>query len=113
MIGRASGTLTFPANFMFVAAMNKCLCDWFGDDRHECTFSPVFVKRYQQRISGPLMGRIDIRADIKRVPFEELSGLAPGDGWSSLGAIADLAGTGEIQMAHLAEAIQCRSRSEV
>jgi magnesium chelatase family protein len=52
-ISRAAGTLTFPANFMFVAAMNRCTCGWYGDDRHECTCSPALVKRYQQRISGP------------------------------------------------------------
>lgn len=72
-ISRASGTLTFPANFMLVAAMNRCPCGWYGDDRHECTCSMAMIQRYQNRISGPLMDRIDIHLDVQRVPFEKLS----------------------------------------
>src|SRR5512136_1749393 len=53
-ISRASGTLTFPANFQLVAAMNPCPCGWFGDPTHECTCTPATVTRYQKRISGPL-----------------------------------------------------------
>jgi len=83
-ISRAAGTLTFPANFMFVAAMNKCPCGWYGDDRHECTCSPASVKRYQQRISGPLLDRIDIHVEVKRVPFQELSGLESGESSASI-----------------------------
>ena len=54
-ISRAAGSLTFPANFMFVAAMNPCQCGYFGDDRKECTCGLGNVQRYQSRISGPLM----------------------------------------------------------
>jgi magnesium chelatase family protein len=74
-ISRAAGTLTFPANFMLIAAMNKCPCGWFGDEQKQCTCSPGMIQRYQKRISGPLMDRIDIHLDVQRVPFQKLSGL--------------------------------------
>lgn len=78
-ISRASGTLTFPANFMLVGAMNKCPCGWYGDDRHQCTCSQALIHRYQNRISGPLMDRIDIHLEVQRVPFEKLSALEAGE----------------------------------
>ena len=78
-ISRASGTLTFPASFVLVAAMNPCPCGYYGDERHECTCSMSMVQRYQKRISGPLMDRIDIHLDIKRVPFQKLTSLTGGE----------------------------------
>ncbi len=78
-ISRASGTLTFPANFMLVGAMNKCPCGWYGDERQQCTCSPAMIHRYQNRISGPLMDRIDIHIDVQRVPFEKLATLDAGE----------------------------------
>jgi magnesium chelatase family protein len=78
-ISRASGSLTFPAGFMFVAAMNPCPCGFYGDSRKECTCSMGLVQRYQGRISGPLMDRIDIHADVNRVPFEKLASLGGGE----------------------------------
>ncbi len=78
-ISRASGSLTFPANFVLVAAMNPCPCGYYGDDRHECTCSMGLVQRYQKRISGPLMDRIDIHLDVKRVPYQKLSSLEGGE----------------------------------
>lgn len=78
-ISRASGSLTFPANFMLVASMNKCPCGWYGDSRRECTCSMSMVQRYQNRISGPLMDRIDIHLDIARVPFQKLASLDSGE----------------------------------
>jgi magnesium chelatase family protein len=78
-ISRASGTLSFPAGFIFVAAMNPCPCGYYGDERKECTCSMGLVQRYQGRISGPLMDRIDIHVDVRRVPFEKLAGLEGGE----------------------------------
>jgi magnesium chelatase family protein len=74
-ISRASGSLTFPANFVLLAAMNPCPCGYWGDDTKECTCSMSAVQRYQQRISGPLIDRIDIHLEVKRVPFQKLAGL--------------------------------------
>jgi magnesium chelatase family protein len=72
-IARAQGSLTFPANFMLVAAMNPCPCGYYGDPRRECTCSPSTVTRYQKRISGPLLDRIDIHIEVPRVEYEKLS----------------------------------------
>ena len=72
-IARARGALTFPANFMLVAALNPCPCGWFGDSRHECACSPATVTRYQKRISGPLLDRIDIHVNVPRLDYEKLT----------------------------------------
>jgi magnesium chelatase family protein len=73
-ISRAEGSLTFPANFILVAAMNPCPCGYFGDMTHECKCSSSVITRYQKKISGPLMDRIDIFLDIPRVEYEKLTG---------------------------------------
>ena len=72
-ISRAQGSLTFPANFQLVAAMNPCPCGYFGDPTHPCTCSPGTVTKYQRRISGPLMDRIDIHIEVPHVDYEKLS----------------------------------------
>ncbi len=72
-ISRAQGSLTFPANFMLVAAMNPCPCGYYGDPLKPCICSPSTVTKYQKRISGPLMDRIDIHIQVPRVDYEKLS----------------------------------------
>jgi len=78
-ISRAAGTLTFPANFQLVAAMNPCPCGYYGDPTKECTCTPSMVTRYQKRISGPLLDRIDIHIEVPRVPYEKLTGKRLGE----------------------------------
>jgi magnesium chelatase family protein len=72
-ISRAQGSVTFPANFMLVGAMNPCPCGYYGDPVKPCTCSPVVVSRYQKRISGPLLDRIDIFVEVPRVDYEKLA----------------------------------------
>jgi magnesium chelatase family protein len=72
-ISRAQGTLTFPANFQLVGAMNPCPCGYYGDPMKPCTCSNVVVTKYQKRISGPLLDRIDIHVEVPRVEYEKLS----------------------------------------
>jgi len=72
-ISRAQGSLTFPANFQLIAAMNPCPCGYFGDPLKPCTCSPGIVTKYQKRISGPLLDRIDIHIEVPRVEYEKLS----------------------------------------
>ncbi|HEY62514.1 MAG TPA: YifB family Mg chelatase-like AAA ATPase [Anaerolineae bacterium] len=72
-ISRAQGSLTFPANFMLIAAMNPCPCGYYGDPVKECTCSLSAITRYQHRISGPLLDRIDIHIEVPRVDYEKLS----------------------------------------
>ena len=72
-ISRAQGTITYPANFMLVAAMNPCPCGFYGDPIRECTCSATSIARYQKRISGPLLDRIDIHVEVPRVDYEKLA----------------------------------------
>lgn len=72
-ISRARGSLTFPANFMLVGAMNPCPCGYYGDPVKECKCSPGEVSRYQKRISGPLLDRIDIFVEVPRIEYEKLT----------------------------------------
>ena len=175
-ISRVSGTVTYPASFMLVAAMNPCPCGFHTHPKTECTCSPSTVTRYQRRVSGPLLDRIDVFAEVPPVEYEKLvdeepaedshqlrqrverardtqrerfresgflcnSEMGPAEVWKfcplddtakgllqaatqrlNLSArafhrilkvsrtIADLEGTKEISVAHLAEALQYRSR---
>src|SRR5947209_2332230 len=72
-ISRAQGTITYPANFMLVAAMNPCPCGFYGDPVRECSCSSTAIARYQKRISGPLLDRIDIHVEVPRVDYEKLA----------------------------------------
>lgn len=76
-ISRAAGSLTFPARFMLVAAMNPCPCGFYGDLKRECRCSPRQIENYRQRISGPLLDRIDLHVEVPLVEFRELSGSGP------------------------------------
>jgi magnesium chelatase family protein len=72
-ISRAQGSLTFPASFQLIAAMNPCPCGYYGDPVKACTCSAGTVTKYQKRISGPLLDRIDIHISVPRVEYEKLS----------------------------------------
>jgi magnesium chelatase family protein len=78
-ISRAQGSLTFPANFQLAAAMNPCPCGYFGDPARPCTCSSSSVTRYQKRISGPLMDRIDIHMQVPRVEYQKLRDMRKGE----------------------------------
>lgn len=73
-ISRAKGSLTFSANFQLIAAMNPCPCGYYRDSQKPCTCAPAVVTKYQKRISGPLLDRIDIHIEVPRVDYEKLSG---------------------------------------
>ncbi len=72
-VSRAAGSVTFPCEFMLVAAMNPCPCGYFGDLKRECRCSPIQVQRYRQRISGPLLDRIDLHIEVPAVEFRDIS----------------------------------------
>ncbi|MEX2143755.1 MAG: YifB family Mg chelatase-like AAA ATPase [Anaerolineales bacterium] len=72
-ISRAQGSLTFPANFQLIAAMNPCPCGYYGDPLKPCTCSSSTITRYQKRLSGPLLDRIDIHVEVPRVNYDKLS----------------------------------------
>jgi magnesium chelatase family protein len=73
-IARAQMTLTFPAAFVLIAAMNPCPCGFAHDFRRECFCTPPQIQRYMSKISGPLMDRIDIQVDVPAVPYKDLAG---------------------------------------
>jgi len=72
-ISRAQGSVTFPANFMLVGAMNPCPCGYYGDPFKQCTCSPGLVSRYQKRISGPFIDRVDIFVEVPHIDYEKLA----------------------------------------
>jgi len=72
-VSRAVASITYPACFMLVAAMNPCPCGYFGDSRHQCTCTPGQIHRYRHRVSGPLLDRIDIHIEVPAVPYKELT----------------------------------------
>ena len=71
---RASGKMSFPSSFMLVCAMNPCKCGYFGSTTRECTCSPAARAKYLDRISGPLLDRIDIEIELPSVSYSEISG---------------------------------------
>ncbi len=78
-ISRASISLTYPAKFLLVAAMNPCPCGYNGDPNNDCSCSPPQIQKYLSRISGPLLDRIDIHIEVPAVKYKELSARESGE----------------------------------
>ncbi|MCK5914214.1 MAG: YifB family Mg chelatase-like AAA ATPase [Desulfuromusa sp.] len=78
-ISRAALSLTYPASFMLVAAMNPCPCGFLGDPQHDCTCTPPMLHRYRNRLSGPLLDRIDLHVEVPRVPHRDLTDQSPAE----------------------------------
>jgi magnesium chelatase family protein len=78
-IARAAATVTFPCRFMLVAAMNPCPCGYHGDRRRECRCTETQIHAYRNRLSGPLLDRIDIHVEVPAVEYAQLSSLASGE----------------------------------
>ena len=78
-ISRAKYTIEYPCSFMFVASMNPCPCGYFGDPTHHCVCTPGQIQRYMNRISGPLLDRMDLHIEVPVVPFNQLSQMQPGE----------------------------------
>ncbi|MGE0598589.1 MAG: YifB family Mg chelatase-like AAA ATPase [Dehalococcoidia bacterium] len=78
-ISRAKQAVTFPASFILCGSFNPCPCGFAGDPERECVCPPQLISRYQRRLSGPLMDRIDLFVDVPRVPFDKLSKLSGGE----------------------------------
>lgn len=71
-VTRAAGAFSYPARFILVASMNPCHCGYFGDPQHECICTPYQIQRYRNRISGPIMDRIDLHVEMRRLELKEL-----------------------------------------
>jgi magnesium chelatase family protein len=78
-ISRAKYSVEYPCSFMLVASMNPCPCGYYGDPNHSCACTPGQIQRYMNKISGPLLDRIDLQIELQNVPFSDLSKMAPGE----------------------------------
>lgn len=78
-LSRASGAYSYPARFMLIAAMNPCPCGYYGDGQRPCTCSELSVQRYRNRVSGPLLDRIDLHVDVPRLTFQEITQTNPSE----------------------------------
>ena len=78
-ISRAKYNVEYPCSFMMIASMNPCPCGYYGDPTHHCVCTPGQIQRYMNKISGPLLDRIDIHCEIQAVPFAQLSQMQPGE----------------------------------
>ncbi len=83
-ISRSKYTVEYPCSFMFVASMNPCPCGYYGDSTHHCVCTPGQIQRYMNKISGPLLDRIDIQCEIQPVSFSDLSRMQPGEPSASI-----------------------------
>ena len=78
-ISRAAAAVTFPCQFMLVAAMNPCACGYYGDPKRECRCRPSQIQNYRNKISGPLLDRIDLHVEVPSIRYQELSAIVPGE----------------------------------
>ena len=85
-ISRAKYSVEYPCNFQFIASMNPCPCGYYGDPTHRCVCTPGQIQKYMNKISGPLLDRIDIHCEIQAVPFAQLSQMAPGESCETIRA---------------------------
>jgi magnesium chelatase family protein len=107
-ISRAAGTVSYPARFMLVCAMNPCRCGWYGDPSGRCTCTPKAVEAYQSRISGPLLDRIDLHIEVPAVQYDELARRTPGE--SSQAMRARVQAARDIQTARFSDSgISCNA----
>ena len=90
-VSRVSGSVTYPSRFMLVCAMNPCKCGWYGHPSGRCKCSEAEVRRYQSRISGPLLDRIDIITEVPALEFDELRRRAPAESSSEIKKRVDAA----------------------
>src|SRR6185369_14349407 len=78
-VSRASGSFTFPAKFTLVAAQNPCPCGYLGDATKQCVCAPGQIFKYQKKISGPLLDRIDLHVEVPRLPYEKMAHTEPAE----------------------------------
>lgn len=100
VLSRATGTVTFPSDFMLVAAMNPCPCGFYGDPKRECRCSPNMITRYRNKISGPLLDRIDIHIELPAVQYKEMAGDATGETSEAIRVRVEQSRRSQLQRAH-------------
>ena len=83
-ISRANGSISFPANFTLIAAMNPCPCGYYGDEKHICKCSEIARKRYIAKLSGPILDRIDISIEVRAIDYNKMISKADGESSSAM-----------------------------
>lgn len=109
-ISRAKYTIEYPCSFMFVASMNPCPCGYYNDPTHKCVCTPGQIQRYLNKISGPLLDRIDIQIEITPVPFNDISRSAPGESSASIRERVIKARQIQEQRFHECKGIHCNAQ---
>lgn len=107
-VSRASGSVTYPSDFMLVCAMNPCRCGWYGHPSGRCRCSERDIRRYQQKISGPLLDRIDIMVEVPALEYEKLESRPDGESSAAIKKRVDAART--VQQERFGEAARCNAR---
>ena len=102
--------MTFPAEFMLVAAMNPCPCGYYGDRKRDCRCSQVQVERYRDRISGPLLDRIDIHVEVPAVEYRELASDQAGEDSGAIRERVEAARRRQIERFGAGSRVRCNAR---
>jgi magnesium chelatase family protein len=111
-ISRAAMSLSYPARFMLIAAMNPCPCGYYSDPRHECTCRPDQIQKYMSKISGPLMDRIDIQVEVPALTYEELAQKQTGEDSASMRKKVIAARERQLQRFHDDKKVFCNAHME-
>lgn len=96
-VSRASGRVTYPADFMLVATMNPCPCGYYGDSQRECSCTSTQILTYQKRLSGPLLDRIDLAINVSRVPHDTLLNQNTSSNSQHLSVVGSISQATEVQ----------------
>lgn len=108
-ISRAAQSLTYPASFMLVAAMNPCPCGYLGDPQHPCNCTPLAIQCYRTRLSGPLLDRLDLQVEVPRLAHRNLADPVPGEASATVRIRVESARA--LQRARFArEGVHCNAR---
>jgi magnesium chelatase family protein len=111
-ISRANLSLTYPARFMLAAALNPCPCGYFSDPHHTCSCNPLQIQRYMSRISGPLLDRIDIHAQVPALTYDELSRTQRGEDSATMRERVEAARRIQLQRFGAGEKIFCNAHMQ-
>lgn len=108
-ISRVSGRVTYPASVMLVAAMNPCPCGYFGHPTRKCRCSPTRVNQYLNRISGPLLDRLDIHVEVPPVRYDELAAQTPAESSAAVRARVEAARAVQLER-YAGQGVYCNAR---
>jgi magnesium chelatase family protein len=109
-IARAAHSLSFPASFIMIAALNPCPCGYLGDVKHNCTCTPAQIHRYETRLSGPLLDRIDLHLEVPAVRFQEMTQTIGGESSAAIKKRVDRARQVQVQRYRRHRKIHCNGQ---